>query len=174
MSSDRFYHHLFETAFGYVGVVFTGDRGGLKRIFLPMDTRQAAEVLVRPLSTAAPSLPEPIEILCQGVRDYFAAEAVDFDWGLLDLRPLSRLERGVLRAVFGVGYGQTQTYGNIAEQIGRPKAYRFVGTTLANNPFPVVVPCHRIIRADGTLGGFGGGISLKKRMLDIEKEGRRP
>jgi methylated-DNA-[protein]-cysteine S-methyltransferase len=71
--------------------------------------------------------------------------------------------------VFQVPYGQTRSYGDIACQIGRPKACRAVGYANKVNNLPIVIPCHRIIGSNGSLTGYGGGISLKKKLLDFEK-----
>ena len=169
MPQGALYHHLFETPFGFAAVVFTGNRKAVRRILLPGQTRKAVEALISPYSAAAPSPPPPVRQLCRNIQAYFTARRIDFTRELLDFGRLTELEQQVLRAVSRVGYGRTKTYAAIAEQVGRSGAYRFVGTTLAKNPFPVVIPCHRIIRADGSPGGFGGGIDLKKRMLEMEK-----
>ncbi|MBW2018537.1 MAG: MGMT family protein [Deltaproteobacteria bacterium] len=82
---------------------------------------------------------------------------------------MTPLQRSVLEAVATVPHGEVRTYGQIAAQIGHPRACRFVGTTLARNPFPILIPCHRIIWADGSIGRFFGGTDLKNRMLLLEK-----
>jgi methylated-DNA-[protein]-cysteine S-methyltransferase len=115
--------------------------------------------------------PKAVTSLCRDIQAYFSGEPVATPWGILDVEAMTPLQREVLRAVVAVSYGHTQTYGQIAARIGRPAACRFVGTTLRNNPFPVVIPCHRIIRADGSPGAFAGGMEgtdLKKRMLALE------
>ena len=172
MSCGALHHCLLETAFGVAAIVFNGDHS-VRRILLPGDTRQATEKRIEPHSAAAPALPPAIQNLSRGIQAYFTGQPVDFSLAPLDFGNLTVLEQQVLRAVLLVAYGRTKTYREIAKQIGRPKAYRFVGNTLANNPFPVAVPCHRIIRADGSLGGFGGGTDLKKRMLAMEHTVRR-
>lgn len=75
----------------------------------------------------------------------------------------------VLRALQEVPYGETVSYGEIALRIGRPKASRAVGGANARNPLPIVIPCHRVIGSDGSLVGFGGGLDIKKKLLDLEK-----
>jgi methylated-DNA-[protein]-cysteine S-methyltransferase len=172
MSSGALHHCLFETAFGVVAIVFNGNHS-VRRIVLPGDARQATEKRIEPHSAAAPALPPVIRSLSRGIQAYFTGQPFDFSLAPLDFGNLTVLEQQVLHAASLVGYGQTKTYGEIAKQIDRPKAYRFVGNTLANNPFPVVIPCHRIIRADGSLGGFGGGTDLKERMLAMEHPVRR-
>ena len=77
----------------------------------------------------------------------------------------------VLVALQEIPYGQTTTYRNIAESIGRPKAVRAVGAANGRNPLPIVIPCHRVIGADGSLTGFGGGLAAKSFLLNLESPG---
>ena len=90
-------------------------------------------------------------------------------WDWLDFGKRTRLQVQVLKAVATIPYGEIRTYKSVAESIGRPGGARFIGNTMAQNPFPILIPCHRVIRSNGTMGGFGGGIDLKIRMLDMEK-----
>jgi methylated-DNA-[protein]-cysteine S-methyltransferase len=78
----------------------------------------------------------------------------------------------VLRALQEVPYGETISYGELAKRIGRPNASRAVGGANARNPLPIVIPCHRVIGSDGNLVGFGGGLDIKKKLLDLEKTHR--
>ena len=88
------------------------------------------------------------------------------DWSLL--RPF---QRAVLEIVYAIPYGETTTYAHIAEQIGRPHAYRAVGRANATNPMPLVIPCHRVIGTDGKLHGYGGGEGLKTKEWLLKLEG---
>ncbi|MBW2644829.1 MAG: methylated-DNA--[protein]-cysteine S-methyltransferase [Deltaproteobacteria bacterium] len=81
---------------------------------------------------------------------------------------LTVLQQRVLGETAGIPYGTVRSYGEIAERIGRPKAARFIGATMARNPFPIIIPCHRVIGAKGRLGGYGGGVELKRRLLQLE------
>jgi methylated-DNA-[protein]-cysteine S-methyltransferase len=74
----------------------------------------------------------------------------------------------VLRALQEVPYGETISYGELAQRIGRPKASRAVGAANARNPLPIVIPCHRVIGSNGSLVGFGGGLEIKRKLLDLE------
>jgi methylated-DNA-[protein]-cysteine S-methyltransferase len=67
-----------------------------------------------------------------------------------------------------VPYGRTETYGGLARKVGRPRAARAVGTVMHNNPIPIVLPCHRIVGADGSLTGYAGGLDVKRRLLELE------
>ena len=107
--------------------------------------------------------------MCKDIQAYFTGAPIKAPWKFLDLSGLTPLQRSVLQAVSSVPCGEVRSYGQIAVQVGHPRACRFVGTTLAKNPFPILIPCHRIVRADGSLGSFYGGTDLKKRMLLLEK-----
>lgn len=81
----------------------------------------------------------------------------------------SDFQREVLLAEHGIPRGMVSTYGRIARRVGRATAARAVGTALARNPFPIVIPCHRAIRSDGTLGGYLGGLPMKRALLEMEE-----
>jgi methylated-DNA-[protein]-cysteine S-methyltransferase len=99
----------------------------------------------------------------KGKRRNFTFE---IDWGTLQT-----FQRNTLRAVFSIPYGETQTYTDVARQIGHPNAYRAVGSANATNPMPLVIPCHRVIGKDGKLHGYGGGDGLptKEWLLKLER-----
>ena len=84
------------------------------------------------------------------------------------LARVSAFDRTILSRLCDVGYGELVTYGRLAEMAGCPGAARAVGGALNRNPLPIVVPCHRVVAADGTLGGYGGGLALKRRLLSLE------
>ena len=109
--------------------------------------------------------------------EYFAGERREFDVEIELPESLSDLQRRVLVCLRdGVGYGETVTYGELAEIAGRPGAARAVGSTMARNPVPLLIPCHRVVAANG-IGGYGGGygdgVALKRALLDLEA-GARP
>ncbi len=101
------------------------------------------------------------------LSDYFAGKLERFEVEL-DLRG-TEFQRGVWDALRGIPYGETRTYGDIAAQVGNPKAYRAVGLANGSNPVPLVVPCHRVVAAGGKLGGFGGGLDTKRKLLALEQ-----
>jgi len=104
------------------------------------------------------------------LTEYFARERTEFD---LDLFPLgTAFQLQVLEALSRIPYGETRSYRDIAAMIGRPKAVRAVGAANGRNPLPIVIPCHRVVGADGSLTGFGGGIETKKFLLDLERTGQ--
>eukprot|EP00362_Geleiidae_sp_MMETSP1317_P000355 CAMPEP_0201281506 /NCGR_PEP_ID=MMETSP1317-20130820/3035_1 /ASSEMBLY_ACC=CAM_ASM_000770 /TAXON_ID=187299 /ORGANISM="Undescribed Undescribed, Strain Undescribed" /LENGTH=89 /DNA_ID=CAMNT_0047591481 /DNA_START=265 /DNA_END=534 /DNA_ORIENTATION=- len=81
---------------------------------------------------------------------------------------MTLFERTVLYATADIQFGQVQTYKDIAEAVGSPKAYRAVGNSLAKNPFPIIIPCHRIIKSNGSIGNFVGGTDMKGKMIALE------
>ena len=99
---------------------------------------------------------------------YFAGELTDFDIEL-DLRGTNFQQR-VWKALLTIPYGETRSYGEIAEQIGVPGAARAVGLANGHNPIAIVVPCHRVIGASGSLTGYGGGLDRKRTLLELEKK----
>jgi len=86
-----------------------------------------------------------------------------------DLRGLPPFTHAVLRAATKIPYGEVRSYRWLAEQLGKPKAVRAVGNALARNPVPIIIPCHRVVRSNGALGGYALGVHLKKKLLDMEK-----
>lgn len=98
---------------------------------------------------------------------YFAGELVEFDIEL-DLRG-TEFQQRVWQALLTIPYGETRSYGEIAEQIGSPGAARAVGLANGHNPIAIIVPCHRVIGANGGLTGFGGGLGRKRTLLELEK-----
>ena len=101
---------------------------------------------------------------------YFTGELRQFS---LPLAPAGTpFQQAVWRALEEIPYGETRSYGEIAGQVGRPKASRAVGAANHRNPIPIVIPCHRVIGAGGTLTGYGGGLDRKRLLLDLERQNR--
>lgn len=103
--------------------------------------------------------------------EYFAGRRTRFDLPL-DLTPVSEFDRRVLGVVLEIPSGGVLTYADVARRIGSPSAARAVGGAVGRNPVPIVIPCHRVVRSDGTLGGYsGGGVGFKRRLLALEGRG---
>lgn len=101
------------------------------------------------------------------IREYFETGREEFTQELT-FRRGTAFEKTVWEALREIPYGETRTYKWLAEKIGRPNAARAVGRALSRNPIPIIIPCHRIIESDGSLGGYSGGIDIKRRLLDLE------
>ena len=100
------------------------------------------------------------------LREYFAGKRAEFD---LPLAPTgTAFQLSVWRQLQEIPYGETISYGELARRVGNPKASRAVGSANGANPLPIVIPCHRVIAGDGTLGGFGGGLPTKQTLLALE------
>ena len=104
----------------------------------------------------------------QELAEYFAGNRYEFDLPF-EFETSSPFQAKVWQALFTIPYGQTATYKEIAEQIGTPQAVQAVGQALHANPIAICIPCHRIIRSNGTLSGYTGGLERKKHLLDLEK-----
>jgi O-6-methylguanine DNA methyltransferase len=100
------------------------------------------------------------------LNEYFAGRRREFTFPL-DLRGTS-FQLQCWRALLEIPYGETRTYADLARVVGRPKAYRAVGMANNRNPIAIVVPCHRVIASDGTLCGYGGGLDVKRKLLELE------
>ena len=102
------------------------------------------------------------------LAEYFAGDRVEFDLSL-DLIGTD-FQKAAWLALADVPYGETSSYGEQAERIGRTSAFRAVGAANSKNPIPIVLPCHRIVGADGSLTGFAGGLAIKQRLLALERD----
>ena len=111
-------------------------------------------------------LRSPLDDVRRELDEYFEGRRRDFDLPL-DLR-VAPFHEAVLRELARVPYGQVDTYGHLAALVGRPKAARAVGTVMNRNPIPIVLPCHRIVGANGSLIGYAGGLPTKRRLLELE------
>lgn len=103
------------------------------------------------------------------IEDYFQGKKVKFNIPY-DISVLPLFTQSVLKETKKIPYGSTITYSELAQKIGKPKACRAIGQALASNPLPIIIPCHRVIRKDGSLGGFSAGFRWKKLLLDIENK----
>jgi methylated-DNA-[protein]-cysteine S-methyltransferase len=108
-----------------------------------------------------------LEELAAGLRAYLRGGALAWD-GPLDLRGVTDFQQAIYGAVREIPRGETRTYAAVARAVGSPQAVRAVGNALHRNPVPLVVPCHRVLRSDGGLGGFAGGVALKRKLLALE------
>ncbi len=100
------------------------------------------------------------------LEEYFAGHRRQFSFAL-DLRGTD-FQLACWRALLAIPYGETRTYGDIARAVGKPHAFRAVGRANNRNPVAIVVPCHRVIASDGTLCGYGGGLDIKRKLLELE------
>jgi methylated-DNA-[protein]-cysteine S-methyltransferase len=109
-----------------------------------------------------------IDRLADRIKRLLSGAAVTFDLSSVVLERCTPFQQRVLLAEYAIPRGKVSTYGRIAAHLGVPRGARAVGNALARNPFPLVIPCHRAIRADGTLGGYRGGLEMKRHLLQME------
>jgi methylated-DNA-[protein]-cysteine S-methyltransferase len=141
---------------------------GLVRVAYDREDHAAVlATLAERLSPRVLSAPRRLDVAARELEEYFAGRRREFSLPLdFSLARGFRLE--VLRHLPDIGYGQTASYGTVAAAAGRPRAVRAVGTACATNPLPVVVPCHRVVRADGSAAGYLGGPDAKRLLLSLE------
>jgi methylated-DNA-[protein]-cysteine S-methyltransferase len=141
---------------------------GLVRVAYDVeDHDQVLDTLARRLSPRVLRAPKRLDAAARELEEYFGGRRRAFDLPL-DLSLSAGFRQLVQRHLPDIGYGQTRSYGQVAALVGNPKAVRAVGTACATNPLPVVVPCHRVLRADGTPGGYAGGPDAKLTLLRLE------
>lgn len=161
-------YDLIPWIFGEIGLVrrANGRHSPICRILLPEEGRPITGIIKDFFPDAVPGRGE--EEICGRIRDYLAGDAVDFRLESLDFGDLKGFSRRVLTATGKIPRGSVMTYGRLAASVGVPSGARAVGNAMADNPFPLVIPCHRVVRRDGSLGGFGGGTEMKKTLLGLE------
>jgi methylated-DNA-[protein]-cysteine S-methyltransferase len=136
--------------------------------------RQESDFLLRfdPLARLEKKPAAVAQALAQ-LREYFSGRRKDFDLQV-DLSPLTPFQREVLATACRIAPGQVWSYRRVALEMGRPKSSRPVGQALAGNPIPIVIPCHRVVASDGSLGGYSGGSGLKAKRWLLRLEGALP
>ena len=133
---------------------------GLRAVLWEEDARYAFE--------SKPATSKLLTQVAKQLDEYFAGRRHAFDLPL-DWRLSAGFRRTVLSHLPEIGYGHTASYSAVAQLAGRPRAVRAVGTACATNPLPLVVPCHRVVRADGSMGGYRGGPEAKRTLLTLEE-----
>ncbi len=163
---------VIETQWGLFGFVARDDPGapGLLATYSP-----STESKIRSrIAEDWPDAKEQAALLPRfkkAVLAFYSGTPVEFDVDI-DLRRFSEFQQAVLDACRRIPYGKTASYADLARAAGRPGAARAAGSTMARNPMPIVIPCHRVVRADGGIGGFSSarGVSEKQQLLDMERD----
>ncbi len=160
---------LFDTAIGRCGIAW--GPGGLVAIQLPEEGgAERARLFRRFPSAEERSPPDAVQEAARRITALLAGESPDLGWIELDMRSVPDFDRAVYEITRRIRRGSTRSYGEIAAELGEPGAARAVGRALGRNPFPIVVPCHRVLAAGGRSGGFSafGGVMTKRTLLAIE------
>lgn len=162
---------LLPTSKGWLALAAT--EKGLLALVLPQESKeQAFQKLREQLSGELVMSPAPFktgtsEAGASDLTDYFEGKRVSFNYPF-DLEGATPFQRKVWETICTIPYGEVCTYSWVAETMGNPKASRAVGQALSANPIPILIPCHRVLRSDGTLGGFSSGLAWKKKLLQLE------
>jgi methylated-DNA-[protein]-cysteine S-methyltransferase len=159
------------TPFGSVGVIWAGlhDNPKIVRILLSKPGLSAEDQVSEFYPNSPASSCAEIDDVAIAIKGLLEGEEIEFSLDVAELTLCTEFQRLVLRAEHRIPRGRISTYRLIAECLGKRNGARAVGNALANNPFPLIVPCHRAIRSDRYLGGYQGGIEMKRALL--EKEG---
>lgn len=160
-------HHVVDSPVGPLLLVAT--RAGL--VYVGFEREDPTAVLAMIAERISPRMlpdPERLRVAAVQLDEYFAGKRTEFDLAL-DFSLSTGFRGRIQRMLSEIAYGETRTYRDLAERAGNPKAVRAVGSACASNPLPVVVPCHRVLRSDGSLGGYRGGLAAKQLLLALER-----
>jgi len=161
---------LTDTPFGPLALLWSVQDNIPKilRIVLSKPGISARDLVLNRFSGLTPSSCSEIDSTAERIKAFLGGEDVLFSLDILRLDLCSVFQQKVLRAEFSIPRGSVSTYQRISRHLGYNQAARAVGSALARNPFPVIIPCHRAVRTDLTLGGFQGGLEMKRAMLELE------
>jgi methylated-DNA-[protein]-cysteine S-methyltransferase len=149
-------------------LLLAATEAGLVRVAYEREGHERAlEVLAARISPRVLHAPGRLDGAARELDEYFAGRRRGFDLPL-DFRLSAGFRRRVLDRLRDIDYGHTASYAAVAAAAGSPRAVRAVGSACATNPLPVVVPCHRVVRSDGSLGGYAGGLAAKRALLGLE------
>jgi methylated-DNA-[protein]-cysteine S-methyltransferase len=170
--AERLLDVAYRTVDSPVGTLLLAatDQGLVRVAYELEDHDQVLHTLSTRVSARILHAPHRLDQVARQVAEYFAGERRDFVLPL-DFRLAHGFRREVLAHLVMIDYGRTETYSQVAAATGRPRAVRAVGSACATNPLPVIVPCHRVLRSDGTLGGYVGGLQTKAALLSLEAGG---
>jgi methylated-DNA-[protein]-cysteine S-methyltransferase len=166
------HEHLLDVAYDLVDtpigtLLVAATERGLCRIAYDAEPERELDVLARAFGIRVLRSAGPIDPARRQLDEYFEGKRQRFDLAV-DLKLQADFNRRVLRELARVPYGEVVTYGELAARAARPRAARAVGTVMNRNPLPIVLPCHRVIGANGKLVGYGGGLERKETLLRLE------
>ena len=164
------YYQIIKVGKEEIGLVwdYAGKKPRVEYIYLPNPKRKLKERIIKDFPEIN-KIPRKIPGGIDGrIAKLYLGKKENVNLLLLNLSKLTDFSAKVLKQACKIPRGKVATYSGLAEKIGVKGAARAVGTVLANNPFPLIMPCHRVVRADGSLGGFGGGLAMKRELLTKE------
>ena len=176
---EQLRHIVRKTRFGPAVILWEtrSEKPMVRQILISRAGQPAETVLKEQFPDSVPTPCGLIDDLAGRIAAFLDGADVRFALGPVQLDLCPTFQRRVLLAEYGIPRGSVSTYGRMAAHLGIPGGARAVGNALATNPFPIVIPCHRAIRSDGTLGGYQGGLAMKKALLiqegiDVDGKGR--
>jgi len=163
-------NYSLRTQFNEVCIVWneTGSRTTVRRIFLSGENKSASAFASANFPGVLPSANHAIKRLADEIIIMLSGHVPDFNEDILDFRVCSGFQRKVLMEERKIPGGVVLSYSQLALKLGIPSSARAAGNALATNPFPLVIPCHRTIRADGRVGNYQGGSTMKRALLEME------
>jgi len=162
----KIYYNTFKSPVGEILVTRT--EKGLNFVSFPKSTwEKFLSALSKDKNISLLKDEKKFSALKKDLKMYFSGKKANFK-EKLDLKGGTAFQKRVWEAMLRIPFGQTRSYGWLAQQVGGKNKARAVGTACGANPIPIIVPCHRVIREDGSLGGYGGGLGMKRKLLEIE------
>jgi O-6-methylguanine DNA methyltransferase len=162
-SREFIIYSIFDTPFGFCGLV--SSNRGLLRVILG---KRSQKSLIYSIKSEYPySLYSELIEYQEIIEKYFNGERITFDIPL-DIEKATQFQRRVWEITKSIPYGEVRTYKWVSLRMGIENGFRAVGKALASNPIPIIIPCHRVVRKDGKLGGYSQGINLKAELLKLE------
>jgi methylated-DNA-[protein]-cysteine S-methyltransferase len=159
--------YILKSKFGEISIIWRYDEQKIVRVFLPSQHRLLKASGHRH-AVALKMSDRGVYRVCTIMDKLLQGRPAVFPLDMLDWSVVYPFQRRVLRLEHRIPHGMVSTYGRLAQKLGHARAARAVGTALARNPFPVIIPCHRVVRSDRTLGGYAGGLLMKRRLLELE------
>lgn len=168
--ASSYYYLIIPSVFGAFSILWreSGGKSKIFRIVLSKNQDSALKLIQNTFSIACQSSNPTILHLVNLMQSFLSGKLVEFDLNLLAFETCSNFQQRVLLAENSIPRGWVSTYGRIGKYIGVNRGARAVGNALASNPFPIIIPCHRAIRSDRTLGGYQGGVEMKRALLEFE------
>lgn len=140
----------------------------IQRLFLSDESLDSEKKAIKSFKEIKQGEIVRINSIAENIQQFLNGEIIDFDLDVLDFTVCSDIQKKILLAEYNIPRGWISTYKRIAGEVGIKNGARVVGNALAKNPFPIFIPCHRAIRTDGKLGGFQGGLPMKRALLEME------
>lgn len=164
---ERIFYSIFKTKLGWMGIA--ANEYGLMTTVLPQSNKKKILPLIKKRVDRNDLVRDDGDFkkMTTSLINYFEGKMVVFDYPL-DIRFATPFEKKVWEVTQSIPYGEVRSYQFIATEVGCPKGFRAVGQALKKNPLPIIIPCHRVIQSNGKLGGFLGGVELKKTLIRIE------